>query len=137
VHDGLVPRERSPEPQLTGLFARWRWPFILAAVIAIGTGSVLVGSYLTYHEWPWSTYPKQLHACGRDFESSEAAETRSQIAVHDPSSLVRVGDVPGWLTRGELWAYANEQPFSGGCRVVMFVRGSADQFKSYELLGGP
>ncbi len=32
---------------------------------------------------------------------------------------------------------SNTPPFSGICRVVMYVRGGADQFKAYALSGGP
>jgi hypothetical protein len=122
---------------VTGIFAQRRWPSVLVALLVIASGIGLLVSYRTYDEWPWSTYPSQLHACGRDFQSSSRPQTHAQLIAFDSTDIVKVGQVPGWFNSGELWAYRNEQPFSGICRVVMFVRGGADEFESYELVGGP
>lgn len=119
------------------VLGRWRWPIRVAIAVLILAGIALIGNYGAYHEWPWSTYPSRLSVCGRDFQPEGRPQTRAQIARTDPSPLARIGDVPGWLNSGELWAHANEPPFTGICRVVMFVRGGPDQFKVYALEGGP
>ena len=99
--------------------------------VVLLAGIALIVSYGAYKEWPWSTYPSRLYACDRDFQAGGPPQTRAQIARTDASPLVRIGDVPGWLNSGELWAHAGTPPFSGICRVVMYVRGGADQFKAY------
>lgn len=118
------------------MFHGWSWP----ARIAVGVVVLLVGalliSYTMYREWPWTAYPSTLKACGRDFQKQDSPQTREQLEAGHDAKVVRIGDVPGWFNRGDLWAYANEQPFSGNCRVVMMVR-DGDHFQIYDLIGGP
>ncbi len=118
---------------------RWsvkRWIITTAVVVLIGGGLLLVGSRAAYDEWPWSSYPSQLHVCGRDF-INEGSETRGQIAAPG-DHLVRVGSVPGWLNHAELWTTSVGAPLNGTyCHVVMWVRTGANEFESYALSGGP
>lgn len=126
-----------PTQRMTGIFSGWRWPAVAAVVAALAVIVTLLVSYLAYDEWPWSTYPSQLNACGRNFQSAGPPQTRAQIFADQRDDIVRIGDVPGWLNHGQLWALSGDEPFSERCRVVMYVRGGPDAFKPYDLVGGP
>jgi hypothetical protein len=126
----------SPDRKLTGVLHGLSWPVRIAIVfMAVVVGSLVI-SYAMYREWPWSTYPSTLKACGRDFEKLGPPETREHIEAGH-AKLVRVGDMPGWFNQGDLWASEGMPAFAGNCRVVMYVHGDHDQFQRYDLVGGP
>jgi hypothetical protein len=126
----------TPEPKLTGVFHGRSWWFRSAVGVVVLLAGTLLINYTMYREWPWSEYPSTLKACGRDFQKSGPPQTRDQIEA-DHARLVRVGDMPGWFNRGDLWAVSGGRPFSGNCHLVMFVHDDGDEFQTYVLVGGP
>lgn len=131
-----MPKLDSPEPQIGSVWRTWSWPVRIALGVGVLIIAALLIDYAMYREWPWSTYPSTLKACGRDFQKAGTPETRDQIEAGH-AKLVRVGDIPGWFNQGDLWAHEDQPPFTGNCRLVMFVHGDGDEFQEYDLVGGP
>jgi hypothetical protein len=117
---------------------RTRWVRWTALALTLAAGLSLLATYGLYREWPWSAYPGQLSACGRDFIQQGPTQTQPQLAA-DGTHLHRVGGTPGWLTRGELWTTAGGQPLTkhASCKVVMWVTDDDRHFMAYSLSGGP
>ena len=134
--DRTARRSGTPERHLTGVLGRRsRLVRLSVGIVALVVCGLLL-NYAMYGEWPWTAYPSALKMCGRDFQKEGAPETRKQLESLHHEMLVRIGDMPGWFNRGDLWAYRDEQPFSSDCRVVMMVR-DGDHFQTYDLIGGP
>lgn len=110
---------------------------IAALVLVVAAGALLMYRSAD-HEWPWSTDPNVLHACGRDFVPLGEPATRAGWVARG-AVLVRVpGDVQGMFNHGALWA-TDSTPgrLPGGCQMEIWVQSGADEFKQYELSGGP
>lgn len=124
---------QAPPGQKSSRIRLWRWSGVGVLVLA---GCTLLINYAMYREWPWSAYPSRLEACGRDFQKEGPPQTRQELEAPNHEKLIRIGGTPGWFNRGDLWAFSDEQPFSGGCRAVLMVR-EGSRFQVYDLEGGP
>ncbi len=111
---------------------------VVAGAVAVVVVSVCVVisvvSFAVWREWPWSSYPSQLHYCGRDYLGPGVANSPSEVAARGAH---KVGDVPNWFNGGEVWAvYAPGQAVES-CGTEVWVRSTSGGFRAYGLSGGP
>lgn len=95
---------------------------------------------VAYGEWPWTTYPAKLTACGIEFVP-QGDQTREQLTAQG-YRIHRIGTSPGWFNTTPLWTTgAAGEPavdsLHGGCDGLVWLQGGSDTYRLYAESGGP
>lgn len=117
-----------------------RYRFVLAR-LAVTVGVLAAVSLMVLgvrssqlHQIPGAAGPSRIEICGRTFTgpgtSSTAAEVRARL-------MTRIGSVPTWQGRREVWGQQVTVSGAPGCGTGVFLKTGPDAFLGYALSGGP
>ena len=115
---------------------------ILFVTMAVAAGCIAVWYRATFHAWP-GQQGSRVHWCGRDYEYFGQQETWAQITPQERLPVRAVGGYPPLGPQHELFAarIPDKQRFSvtppAVCAVLVYLRTGPNEYRVYNLEGGP
>jgi len=115
---------------------------ILSVTLVVAAGCIAVWYRGTFHAWP-GQQGSRVHWCGRDYEYFGQQETWAQITAQERLPVRAVGGYPPLGPQHELFAarIPDKQRFSVSpptvCAVLVYLRTGPNEYRVYNLEGGP